>query len=1007
MYRILLLFIFTLSSLELFSQDNEIFISGKVTDAKGDGIPGVNIFLKNTSRGTISEFDGNYQLAIPTDAQFIVFSYIGFITIEEPINNRNIIDIVLVEDTQQLEEIVVTGYSSQRKADVIGSIASVDPKVVKDMPITGLDQALQGQVSGVSVTQSSGTPGGGIMVRVRGNSSISSSNRPLYVVDGIPVRDGGLSTRSFGGQNDNALSTINPNDIESIEILKDASAKSIYGSRAANGVVIITTKRGKIGTPTTFNIDVQRGIIDPTNTIDVLNATELLTLQREAMFNADEDPDNAGIPGVTDGVNTDWQKEVMRQAVVQQYQLSSKGGSEKTQFYVSGSYRSEEGVILNNDFQRATLTTNIDHKATKRLSFGLNLNMARTKNNRVKGDNFLDGVYNAATTSLPYYQPYDEEGSLYVPGDLGYAGFPNFNPVGQATEPRFDTYATKLLGGIYAKYEIIPNLYFTTKFSMDYTSTIEDQFEPTTSAIGGFLQSVGQQGYGIYSTTESSTVLNNNVFTYNTSIGDMHEFGGLLGAEFISRTSRSGSTVGILFPSDDFTYLTSSGQILDGSSFLVNSGLISFLGEINYKFKSKYLTKVSARYDGSSKFGESRKFGFFPAVSAGWRVSEEDFLNGVSWLDDFKIRASYGLTGNERIGNFQYLATWGATTAYNGIPAVGPATLGNPNLGWEQTAEFDVGTDIAFFAGRIQLVFDYYYNVTTDLLLNEALPFTTGFGSILGNLGEVTNEGMELTISTVNIDKAVRWSTQFNISKNKNLIQKLATEEPQFSGYNTFTNSTHIVAQGKPLGTFWGLEYLGVDPGIGDAIYHDINNDGRITANDGTFIGDAEADFFGGFTNTATYKGFDLSLFFQYSYGNQMINFGNTTLINSGEDIENNQSRKALERWKKEGDIASIPKYEFGNTFNNRFSSRFVEDASYIRLKNLSLGYSINKDLLAKIKLNNLRFYISGTNLWTFTNYSGADPEVNSLDGSTTAQGLDFYTFPQVRTILFGINLGF
>ena len=703
MYRILLLFIFTLSSLELFSQDNEILISGKVTDTKGDAIPGVNIFIKNTSTGTISEFDGNYQLAIPTDAQFIVFSYIGFITIEEPINNKNILDIVLIEDTQQLEEIVVTGYSSQKKADVIGSIASIDPKVVKDMPITGLDQALQGQVSGVSVTQSSGTPGGGIMVRIRGNSSISSSNRPLYVVDGIPVRDGSLSTRSFGGQNDNALSTINPNDIESIEILKDASAKSIYGSRAANGVVIITTKRGKIGTPTTFNIDVQRGIIDPTNTIDVLNATELLTLHREAMFNAGEDPDNAGIPGVTDGVNTDWQKEVMRQAVVQQYQLSTKGGSEKTQFYLSGSYRSEEGVLLNNDFQRGTLTSNVDHKATRRLSFGLNLNMARTKNNRVKGDNFLDGVYNAATTSLPYYQPYDEEGNLYVPGDLGYAGFPNFNPVGQATEPRFDTYASKLLGGIYAKYEIIPNLYFTTKFSLDYTSTIEDQFEPTSSAIGGFLQSVGQQGYGIYSTTESSTVLNNNVFTYNTSIGDMHEFGGLLGAEFISRTSRSGSTVGILFPSDDFTYLTSSGQILDGSSFLVNSGLISFLGEINYKFKSKYLTKVSARYDGSSRFGEDRKFGFFPAFSLGWRVSEEDFLNGVSWLDDFKIRASYGLTGNERIGNFQYLATWGATTAYNGIPAVAPARLGNPNLGWEQTAEFDVGTDIAFFAGRIQL----------------------------------------------------------------------------------------------------------------------------------------------------------------------------------------------------------------------------------------------------------------------------------------------------------------
>ncbi len=1005
--KLLLLILFPFITSHLFSQENDVFITGNVVGENGEPIPGVNIFIQNTSNGTISEFDGNYLISVPAAAQIIVYSYIGYLTIEEPINNRNVIDIVLKEDTKQLEEIVVTGYSSQKKADVIGSISSLDPTVIKDMPITGLDQALQGRVSGVSVTQSSGTPGGGIMVRVRGNSSISSSNRPLYIVDGIPVRDGGLSTRSFGGQNDNALSTINPNDIESIEILKDASAKAIYGSRAANGVVIITTKRGKIGSPTTFEFDVQRGIVNPTNTVEVLNAKELLTLQRESLFNAGEDPDDAGTPGITDAVDTRWQDEVMRQAIVQQYQLSTKGGTEKTQFYLSGSYRDEEGVMLNNDFKRATLVANIDHKATSRLTFGLNLNLARTKNNRVKGDNFLDGVYNAALTSLPYYQPYDENGVLYAPGDAGYAGFPNFNPVGQAIEPRFDTYASKLLGGLYAKYEIIPNLFFTTKFSVDYTSTIEDQFEPTTSAIGGFLQSVRQQGYGIYSTTEASTMLNNNVLSYNTSIGDIHEFGAILGTEFISRTSRRGSTVGILFPSDDFTYLTSSGLILDGSSFLVNSGLISFFGKVNYKFKSKYLAQVSARYDGSSRFGEDRKFGFFPAFSLGWRVSEEEFLSSSSWLDDLKVRASYGLTGNERIGNFQYLASWGATTAYNGIPAIGPATLGNPNLGWEQTTEFDVGVDLALYAGRIQLVFDYYYNVTNDLLLSEALPFTTGFGSLLGNLGEVSNEGMELTIMTVNIDKEVKWTTQFNISRNKNIVQKLATDEPQFSGYNTFTNSTHIVATGKPLGTFWGLKFLGVDPGTGDAIYFDKNNDGKLTADDGTFIGDAQPDFFGGFTNSVSYKGFDFSLFFQYSYGNQMINFGNTTLINSGEEINNNQSREALKRWQKEGDITSVPKYEFGNTVNNRFSSRFVEDASYLRLKNVTLGYSLNREILNKLKLNKLRVYASGTNIWTLTNYSGADPEVNSLDGSTTAQGLDLYTFPQVQTILFGLNLSF
>lgn len=1008
MNKLLLALLLTVTfTFDLSAQDNDSVITGKVIDVNGDPIPGVNIFVQNTSTGTISEFDGNYTLSIPADARIIVFSYIGFLKVEEPINNRSIIDVTLIEDTQQLEEIVVTGYSSQKKADVIGSISSIDPKTVKDMPIVGLDQALQGQVAGVSVTQSSGTPGGGIMVRVRGNSSINSSNRPLYVVDGIPIRDGGLSQRSFGGQNDNALSTINPNDIESIEILKDASAKALYGSRASNGVVIITTKRGKRGTPTTFEIDVQRGIIDPTNTIEVLTSSELLQLQREAMANAGENPDDAGIPGVTDGVDTDWQDEVMRRAIVEQYQLSTKGGSEKTQFYMSGSYRAEEGVILNNEFKRGTFTANIDHMATSRLSFGLNLNIARTKNNRVKGDNFLDGVYNAALSSLPYYQPYDENGSLYVPGDAGYAAFPNFNPVGQAIEPRFDTYATKVLGGIYVKYNFMPNLVFTTKLNIDYTSTIEDQFEPSTTAIGGFLESVGQQGYGIYSTGEYSTIMNSNVLSYNTSIGDIHSIGGLVGAEIISRTSRNGSTVGILFPSDDFTYLTSSGLILDGSSFLINSGLLSFFGEVNYQYKGKYLAKLSARYDGSSRFGSGRKYGLFPAASVGWRVSEEEFMQGFSWLDDFKLRASYGFTGNERIGNFQYLSTWGATTAYNGIPGTGPAVLGNPDLGWEQTAELNIGADLSFYAGRIQVIGDYYYNVTSDLLLDEPLPYTTGFATIKGNLGEVTNEGFELTITTVNIDNELKWTTQFNISRSINLVQELATDEPLFRGYQTFTNNTHIVTPGKPLGTFWGLEFLGVDPGTGDAIYHDKNNDGRLTADDGTFIGDAQADYFGGFTNTFSYKGFDANIFFQYSYGNEMINFGNTSLLNSGEDIQNNQSKEALKRWKKEGDISSIPKYEFGNTFNNRFSSRFVEDASYLRLKNVTIGYTLNQEITEKIKLKRLRVYVSGTNIWTLTNYSGADPEVNSLDGSTAAQGLDFYTFPQVRTVLAGINIGF
>jgi TonB-linked SusC/RagA family outer membrane protein len=441
---------------------------------------------------------------------------------------------------------------------------------------------------------------------------------------------------------------------------------------------------------------------------------------------------------------------------------------------------------------------------------------------------------------------------------------------------------------------------------------------------------------------------------------------------------------------------------------LVESGLVSYFGEVNYKYANKYILKFNARYDGSSRFGEERKYGFFPSASLGWRVSEESFLQDASTIDDLKLRASYGITGNERIGNFQFLGTWAAVTAYNGVPGLGPATLGNPDLGWEQTAEFNVGFDLSLWTGRVQVIFDYYYNLTEDLLLTEPLAFTTGFGSVLNNIGEVSNEGVEFTLNTVNIDKKLRWSTQFNISKNVNTVLQLASDEPIFSGYQTTpSSSTHIVTTAQPLGTFWGLKYLGVDPATGNAIYEDRNGDGQITGEDGQVIGNAQPDFVGGMTNNLYYGNFDLSFFFQFSYGNEMINFTKQGLIDNGANIQNNQLREALDRWQNEGDVTHIPKYEFGNTYNNYFSSRFVEDASYLRLKNVAVGYTIPEKIVSKARLSKLRIYVSGTNLWTLTNYTGVDPELNSLDGSTSAQGLDFFTLPQVRTILFGLNLGF
>lgn len=1004
MNRIFICWIFILLTVPLFAQEKTI--SGIITSSE-DGLPltGVTVKLKNSAIGTISDVDGKYRIPVPPGDVELIFSFVGYQEQVIAAGNRTLINIIMNPSVKELSEVVVTGYTTQEKKTITGSITSVSAADFKDMPVSGMDQALQGRAAGVVVTQSSGTPGGGIMIRVRGNSSISGSNRPLFIVDGVPIADGGLSGRSFGGQQDNALATLNPNDIESIEILKDASAKAIYGSRAANGVILITTKRGKTDTKTNINLEVQRGMIDPVGRVELLNSQELLELQREALRNAGQNPDLAGIPGVTDAINTDWIDVVSRTGILQQYQLSAQGGTNKTKFYLSGSYRDEEGVIFNNKFERWTGTFNLDHNATDKLRFGINASLARTLNKRIKGDNFLDGVYSGALRSLPWYEPYNEEGRLNAPGDIGYAAFPNFNPLAQAIEPRFDTYATKIIAGIYAEYELLPELVVRTKFNTDFNAVNEDQFEPSTTAIGGFLPNVGGQGYGVYSTSEFATLLNTTLITYNKVKGN-HQFGGLLGSEVLSSTGRSSNVQGILFPNDRLSYLTSSGLILDGSSFLIQNGLVSYFGEVNYNYKEKYLLKVNARYDGSSRFGRDRRFGFFPAVSLGWRITEEEFMKKFEFISEMKLRGSVGVTGNERIGNFLFLESWGAATAYNGVPAIAPATLANPLLQWEQTTEVNLGLDMGFFENRISFNAEVYYNQTNNLLLSETLPLTTGFGAVQGNLGQLTNKGAELTISTENLNKKLRWNTSFNISTNFNIVNRLATDEPQFAGYSTFTNSTHIVTPGHPLGSFWGLKFLGVDPATGDAIYEDVNQDGVITASDGQIIGNAQPLFTGGLSNSFSFKNFDLTAFFQFSYGNSMINFANTGMLNSGESLDENQIATARNRWRQPGDIASVPRYEFGNTFNNRFSSRFVEDGSFLRLKNVALGYTLPRAMAARYKLQSVRIFASGTNLWTLTRYTGADPEVNTLDGSTLAQGIDFYTLPQVRTLMMGINIG-
>jgi TonB-linked SusC/RagA family outer membrane protein len=997
-----LLLLFLLATLSVSAQD--IRVTGQViSSADNSGLPGVNVVLKGTSRGTITDLDGRFAIDVPNPS-VLVFSFIGYKSQEQLFNGQTTIQVLLEEEPKELSEVVVVGYQSVEKRNITGALTSVKATAFKDLSVNGIDQALQGQAAGVQVTQSSGTPGGGISVRIRGVTSISASNTPLYIVDGIPVETGALGGRTFGGQSDNALALINPNDIESISVLKDASTKAVYGSRASNGVVVITTKKGKSGS-SNITMDVQRGIIDPTHKIKLLTSSELLPLQREAVVNAGENPDALGlIPGVTDGISTDWQDAVLRRGIMEQYQASASGGDDKTTFYISGHYRNEQGIQINNSFQRYGTTLNFDHRLTPRLKLSTQIMLTRSLNKRVKGDNFLDGVYSAALRSLPYYTPFNEDGALVGPGSPLYAAFPNFNPVAQALLPRFNTVTVKTQGLIKGEYRINDNLMAIGQVSLDYNDVTEDQYESSQTAIGGWDQGVGGQGLGVFIAQSIATVISSGRVTYNKDFGK-HHVSALAGSELLQNFATGGSVSGRLFSSDDFTYLNSAGLIDDGGSFReATHSIVSFLASGDYDFDDRILASLSMRADGSSNFGANNRFGYFPAMSVGWRISNEKFFKSQV-VNDLKIRGSFGYTGNERIGSFAYLGLWGTTT-YSGSTGVAPSSLDNPDIKWETTREINLGTDISLLESRIQATVEAYEKRTTDLLLSRPYASTTGFGAITSNIGTMTNKGVELSVTSVNLDGQLKWKTTLNLSKNMNKVISLVDSVPLYRGYILDgVDGTNIIKEGEPMGTFFGLNFLGVNPATGDAMYEDVNRDGLISNADGVVIGNSQPKLFGGITNTLSFRGVDVSLLFNFSWGNKILNLTKGNLMNMGRDILSNQIPEALNRWQKPGDITDVPRYELNNTFNSYHSNRLLEDGSYVRLKNLSIGYNLPPTFATRFRVQKIRLYVSATNLWTFTRYTGTDPEVSTLDGSVSAQGIDLNTLPQVRTIAGGITI--
>jgi TonB-linked SusC/RagA family outer membrane protein len=998
-------------------------LTGRITGTDGSAVPGVTVVERGTTNGVSSDADGVFRLAVQPGATLVISS-VGYTTQTIAVGGRSSLNVTLVANATDLGEAVVVGYGTQTKADLTGSVATLSSKDVGNQPVQSFEQSIQGKAAGVFIENSSGKLGQGIRVRVRGVSSISGGTQPLYVVDGVPVVADNLSSTTAAT---NPIADINPTDIESISILKDASASAIYGSRATNGVVLITTKRGKAGA-TRFSVGVQAGWSEPTHKREFLNSQEYVSLITEALTNRGGTfavPANitARLSGYAGGVdpltyNTNWQDQVLQKAGFQQYDLNASGGTDKTRFYLSGQYSNQKGIIVSNQYERMATRFNLDHQATDRLSFGINLTATRSVNNRVPNDHAFSTPMQivALAPITPLIDPRSGQvsGALDPSTGLPNTGFPfYYNPLLSIQGGTYVTTVYRLLGNVYAQLNLAKGLLFRSELGTDVLNQNEEQYlSRLTSRNTG-----NTNGYGYNSNQTNAKVVVNNYFSYKNTFADNHSVELTLGTSYENARINGNSVTGTQFPSDSYRTLDAAAQITAGSSFTTSNALVSYFARGSYAFAGKYLVGASARLDGSSRFGAGRRYGIFPAGSLGWLISEEDFLKGNKTLSLLKIRASVGKTGNQNFGNFASRSLF-AGTGYVGTPGQRPSQLGNDFLSWESTVQYDAGLEYGFLDNRISGEVDIYRKNTTGLLLSQPVPGTSGFSTINRNVGSLRNQGIELTLTTRNFVGDFAWTTSVNASVNRNKIMDLA-------GPDILGSALNRAQAGQPLGTFVGPEYAGVDPANGNALYYlnTTNADGTLNRNTTTNInqaanvpiGNPNPTWTGGITNTFSYKGFDLSATLVGVFGNQIYDSAApyfSTGFNNGYD---NQTRDQLNRWQKPGDITNVPKAVYGGGIGTGASSRFVQNGDYGRLRSVVLGYNLPSSLAKRGFLQSARIFLQGYNLLTFTKYTGWDPEVSSDyvtgTGNTSAnnisQGISFYTAPQARTYTLGINLGF
>ena len=982
-------------------------IHGKVLDSRTkESLPGVSVKIKGVTNSVATDYNGDFDLITGQTLPYtLVISYVGYKTSEVFVDGSPV-TILLEESSNQLSDVVVVGYGTQKRSDVTGAVSSVSQTNLQQ-PVTSVDQALKGAAPGVQVTQTSGQPGGGVSIRIRGGSSIQGGNEPLYVVDGFPLYNSTQSAGTLSGTPTNPLSSINPADIESVDILKDASATAIYGSRGANGVVIITTKKGK-SDRNTVSYDASFGTQSLRKKVDLLNAPEFARLRNEALFDAS--PAKGANQYLTEeqisqlGNGTDWLDEAFQRAPTQSHQLTFSGGNPKVHYLLSGNYLSQDGIIKNTDFKRLGFRTNVDAKPFEKFKVSASLTASKSDANIAPS-----GIVNSLLLMPPTATIYEADGSytLRNPFENIFA-----NPLATLYERENKSTSNRVLGTAFGAYTILPGLEAKVLFGIDVNNITERSYVPSTIYEGSLTNGSAARG-----SLNSYSWLNENTLTYAKTLGkhSLDVLAGFTQQEFTRENFTAGAQNFIV---DDLGSdgLSSGATLVKPFADATDWTLNSYLARLNYNYNNLYYITGSIRSDGSSRFGKGNKWGTFPSAAVSWKLSNESFFDELAkTISELKLRASFGTTGNLEIGEYQSLATLGSYSYVIGgniLTGFSPNRIVNDNLSWETTYQYDAGIDIGLLDNRVQINLDAYYKKTTDLLLNVEIPWTSGYASSLQNFGAVQNKGIDIGIQTKNLTGAFRWNTGINFSINRNEVLTIG------NGATSYISGNYIIRVGQPLGSFFGNVTNGIlqtgeeatlgkytgnaSPKAGDRLYKDVNGDGTFTtAADKEIIGNAQPDFTFGISNNFSWRGFDLSIILQGAYGNQILNTNRQNLeLFTGQQ---NAAASALDRWTPTNPSRDVPRAKLDPA--PVFSNRFIENGSFLRVQNLTLGYTLPKSVLSRAKLSELNIFVSGQNLFTWTDYTGFDPEVTS--GSNVSPGTDAGIYPVAKTLSAGLRLSF